>query len=113
MATDALEKPSTVNTSSQDVLEPGSSDADYVYAAIKDITFGSVAGMVGKMIEYPFDTVKVRLQSQSDHSSYRYSGPIDCFRKSVRRDGAFSLYRGLSAPLLGAAVENSSLFLSV
>ncbi|KAK3310011.1 mitochondrial carrier domain-containing protein [Chaetomium strumarium] len=78
--------------------------------AIEDILYGSVAGVVGKYIEYPFDTVKVRLQSQPDHLPLRYKGPIDCFRQSIRADGVLGLYRGISAPLVGAALENSSLF---
>jgi ornithine carrier protein len=78
--------------------------------AVEDITYGSVAGIVGKYIEYPFDTVKVRLQSQPDHLPLRYKGPIDCFAQSIRADGFLGLYRGISAPLVGAAIENSSLF---
>lgn len=69
-----------------------------------------MAGIVGKYIEYPFDTVKVRLQSQPDHLPLRYKGPLDCFRQSIRSDGVLGLYRGISAPLVGAALENSSLF---
>lgn len=69
-----------------------------------------VAGIVGKYIEYPFDTVKVRLQSQPDHLPPRYKGPLDCFRKSILADGVLGLYRGISAPLVGAALETSSLF---
>lgn len=78
--------------------------------AIEDITYGSIAGIVGKYIEYPFDTVKVRLQSQPDHLPLRYTGPLDCFRQSIRADGFLGLYRGISAPLFGAAAETSSLF---
>ncbi|KAL2260642.1 hypothetical protein VTK26DRAFT_5300 [Humicola hyalothermophila] len=78
--------------------------------AAEDIVYGSVAGVVGKYIEYPFDTVKVRLQSQPDHLPLQYKGPIDCFRQSIRADGFLGLYRGISAPLVGAALENSSLF---
>ncbi|KAI9694603.1 MAG: hypothetical protein M1822_000219 [Bathelium mastoideum] len=80
--------------------------------AVKDIVFGSTAGIVGKFVEYPLDTVKVRLQSQPDHLPLRYTGPLDCIEQSLRRDGFLSLYRGISAPLAGAAIENSSLFLS-
>ncbi|KAL9637038.1 MAG: hypothetical protein Q9164_002459 [Protoblastenia rupestris] len=80
--------------------------------ALKDVIFGSIAGCIGKTIEYPFDTVKVRLQSQSLHSPV-YSGPVDCFKQSIRADGVIrGLYRGISAPLVGAAVETSSLFFS-
>ncbi|TGJ87816.1 hypothetical protein E0Z10_g987 [Xylaria hypoxylon] len=78
---------------------------------IEDLTYGSTAGIVGKYIEYPFDTVKVRLQSQPDHLPPRYTGPLDCFRQSIKADGVLGLYRGISAPLFGAAAETSSLFL--
>ncbi|TAQ89552.1 hypothetical protein B7494_g2112 [Chlorociboria aeruginascens] len=78
--------------------------------AMEDIIFGSIAGIAGKYIEYPFDTVKVRLQSQPDHLPLRYKGPIDCFRQSISSDGLLGLYRGISAPLVGAALETSSLF---
>ncbi|KAL6711938.1 mitochondrial ornithine carrier protein [Coniothyrium glycines] len=80
--------------------------------AVKDIVCGSTAGVVGKYIEYPFDTVKVRLQSQPDNLPLRYTGPLDCFKKSLQRDGFFGIYRGISAPLVGAAVETSTLFFS-
>jgi ornithine carrier protein len=69
-----------------------------------------IAGAAGKYIEYPFDTVKVRLQSQPDHLPLRYTGPLDCFKQSIRSEGFLSLYRGISAPLVGAALETSSLF---
>ena len=72
--------------------------------------YAQLAGVVGKYIEYPFDTVKVRLQSQPDHLPLRYTGPLDCFRQSIKADGVLGLYRGITAPLLGAAAETSSLF---
>ncbi|KAF4972189.1 hypothetical protein FZEAL_9651 [Fusarium zealandicum] len=79
--------------------------------AVEDVVCGSTAGAVGKYIEYPFDTVKVRLQSQPDHLPLRYTGPLDCFRQAIKSDGVLGLYRGISAPLVGAAAETSSLFL--
>ena len=83
--------------------------------ALKDIVFGSTAGVLGKYIEYPFDTVKVRLQSQSNvPGADRLAGPLDAFRQAFHApEGPIrSLYRGISAPLVGAAVETSSLFFS-
>ncbi|KAA8896288.1 mitochondrial carrier domain-containing protein [Sphaerosporella brunnea] len=80
--------------------------------AMKDIAFGSLAGMIGKVFEYPFDTVKVRLQSQPDDRPLRYRGPIDCFAQSLRQDGLRGMYRGISSPMVGAAAENSCLFFS-
>ncbi|KAL8645768.1 MAG: hypothetical protein Q9210_006527, partial [Variospora velana] len=85
---------------------------DHGHEAFKDVTFGSIAGIVGKFMEYPFDTIKVRLQSQPHPPVF--AGPLDCFRQSLLspEGGLKSLYRGISAPLLGAAVETSSLFFS-
>jgi mitochondrial ornithine carrier protein len=84
--------------------------------AAKDIAFGSTAGVLGKFVEYPFDTVKVRLQSQSTSplSTHTFHGPLDAFAGAWRSpEGPMkSLYRGISAPLFGAAVETSSLFFS-
>jgi len=74
------------------------------------LTTPQIAGVAGKYIEYPFDTVKVRLQSQPDTLPLLYRGPLDCFKQSIRSDGLYSLYRGISAPLVGAALETSSLF---
>ncbi|KAJ3729688.1 mitochondrial carrier domain-containing protein [Lentinula raphanica] len=79
---------------------------------LKDITFGSIAGMVSKVFEHPFDLTKVRLQSQVLDSSARFAGPIDCLTKTWRNEGVRGLYRGLPAPVAGAMVENASLFLS-
>lgn len=83
--------------------------------AFKDILFGSIAGILGKYIEYPFDTVKVRLQAQSSApGAVKLRGPVDAFVTAFRSsEGPVrSLYRGVSAPLFGAAVEISSLFFS-
>ncbi|KAI1828695.1 amino acid transporter arg-13 [Xylaria intraflava] len=90
--------------------EPVARQRSVVMEVVEDLTYGSIAGIVGKYIEYPFDTVKVRLQSQPDHLPPRYTGPLDCFRQSLKADGFLGLYRGISAPLFGAAAETSSLF---
>jgi ornithine carrier protein len=103
----------TQPTVKDDTIAAGSKMSAQGKEALKDIVFGSFAGIVGKVIEYPFDTVKVRLQAQPDHLPLRYTGPLDCFRQSLRQDGVVGLYRGISAPLFGAAVETSSLFFSV
>ncbi|KAF3938540.1 Mitoferrin-2A [Dactylella cylindrospora] len=63
--------------------------------------------MVGKVIEYPFDTVKVRLQTQN-----QFKGPLDCFAQGLKNDGITGLYRGIAPPMVGAAAENAGLFFS-
>lgn len=94
-------------------ITPPTLDRTQGTEALKDVACGSVAGIVGKYFEYPFDTVKVRLQSQPNHLPLKYNGPWDCFKKSLKQDGFLGIYRGISAPLVGAAVESSCLFFSV
>ncbi|GBE87547.1 mitochondrial carrier [Sparassis latifolia] len=78
--------------------------------ALKDITFGSIAGITSKFFEHPFDLTKVRLQSQVLDETARFSGPIDCLRQTFKNEGIRGLYRGLPAPIVGAMAENASLF---
>ncbi len=47
---------------------------------------------MGKIVEYPFDTIKVRLQVQSIESPL-YKGPIDCIQKSLHEEGVRGLYK--------------------
>lgn len=61
--------------------------------AIKDIAFGSIAGMVSKVFEHPFDLTKVRLQSQVLDSTARFNGPIDCLMQTWTKEGIRGLYR--------------------
>lgn len=74
-----------------------------------EIIAGSVAGSAAKLIEYPFDTTKVKLQAQ-DIRNPVYRGAVDCMWRTIRTEGVMGLYRGLSAPLVAASAENATLF---
>ncbi|KAG2204534.1 hypothetical protein INT47_012593 [Mucor saturninus] len=76
---------------------------------IDDLLFGSFAGMVGKFAEYPFDTIKVRLQTQPLDHPY-FSGPWDCFKTTLKQEGMKGFFTGMSSPLVGSMVENAALF---
>lgn len=90
--------------------EPSTPPKSTAVQMFKEISYGSVAGMISKVFEHPFDLTKVRLQSQVLDSSARFSGPIDCLRKTWLNEGIRGLYRGLPAPVFGAMAENASLF---
>ncbi|KAG0700575.1 mitochondrial carrier domain-containing protein [Suillus ampliporus] len=80
--------------------------------AVKDIAFGSIAGMVAEVFEYPFDLAKVRLQSQVLHNTASFGGPLDCLTQTWRDEGVRGLYRGLPVPIFGAMAETASLFVA-
>ncbi|KIJ63770.1 hypothetical protein HYDPIDRAFT_155268 [Hydnomerulius pinastri MD-312] len=91
--------------------ESKSTTSPVIHAA-KDIAFGSIAGICSKVFEHPFDLTKVRLQSQVLDATARFNGPIDCLVRTWQNEGIRGLYRGLPAPVVGAMVENATLFVS-
>jgi hypothetical protein len=76
-----------------------------------NLVAGTTSGFSGKLVEYPFDTIKVLLQTQ-DPRKPAFTGPINCFFTTWRDYGIRGLYRGLLTPLLGSAMENAALFTS-
>ncbi|KAJ3073564.1 Mitochondrial carrier protein ymc2 [Podochytrium sp. JEL0797] len=63
----------------------------------KELFAGCVGGIVQVMTGQPFDTVKVRLQTQPD----QYSSMVDCVKKTVKNEGFKGFYKGALTPLIG------------
>ncbi|CCC67744.1 hypothetical protein NCAS_0A11860 [Naumovozyma castellii] len=81
-----------------------------VQNALSDIVNGSIAGAFGKIIEYPFDTVKVRLQTQGSHI---FPTTWSCIKYTYHNEGVWrGFFQGIGSPLFGAALENATLFVS-
>ncbi|KAM9738250.1 electrogenic aspartate/glutamate antiporter SLC25A13, mitochondrial isoform 2-T2 [Menidia menidia] len=82
-----------------------------VAESIYRFSLGSVAGAVGATAVYPIDLVKTRMQNQRSSGSVvgelMYKNSFDCFKKVVRYEGFFGLYRGLVPQLLGVAPEKA------
>ncbi|KAI9343832.1 mitochondrial carrier domain-containing protein [Pilaira anomala] len=83
--------------------------ASNIRLQLEDLTFGSIGGMVGKVVEYPFDTIKVRLQTQSVENPI-FKGPMDCLKSTIKEEGIKGLFKGMSSPIVGAMLENAVLF---
>lgn len=71
----------------------------------KEIAYGAIAGCLGKIIEFPFDTVKVRLQSAHGAQSTTH-----VITNIFRQEGISAFYKGIKAPLVGACLESGVLF---
>ena len=67
-------------------------------SARDDFIAGAVAGFVVKLLEYPLDTIKVRLQTQTGGGPAL--GPLGMLAQTVRNDGVARRYKGTSAPRL-------------
>ena len=74
-----------------------------------DFGFGFVAGVTGTIAGYPFDTVKVRLQTQTLNHRL-YSGSLDCFIKIAKQESLLGFYKGMSSPMFGVALINGIVF---
>lgn len=68
----------------------------------KNFFSGGFGGMCTVVVGHPFDTIKVRLQTQSATSPL-YSGAWDCTRQTVAREGARALYKGMFSPLVASS----------
>lgn len=65
---------------------------------------------VGASAVYPIDLVKTRMQNQRTGSfigELMYRNSFDCFKKVIRHEGVFGLYRGLLPQLMGVAPEKA------
>jgi len=79
--------------------------------AIKDLTAGTGGGILQCLVGHPFDTVKVRLQTDSV-TNPKYNGVVDCVKKIVGEEGVGGLFKGVQSPLTGIAALNAVLFFS-
>ncbi|KAF9402402.1 hypothetical protein BGZ94_004943 [Podila epigama] len=73
-----------------------------------DFVAGSLGGMAQVTVGQPMDTIKTRLQIEGP--SGRFSGPMDCLRKTIQNEGFLGLYKGMASPLVGVAAVNALLF---
>lgn len=72
---------------------------------------GAISGSLSKLVVYPLDTVKKRLQAQAFFAGQRhYKGMWDCFHTMTTTEGARSLYKGLVPSVLKNAVATSLSF---
>jgi hypothetical protein len=82
---------------------------DSAYSVMVDTIAGIFGGMAGKAVEYPADTIKVKLQAQTTTGT-SFTGPLDCLRQTIKNSGIRGLYAGLPVPLLGSMAEMGVLF---
>ncbi|CAO3677808.1 unnamed protein product [Rhizopus stolonifer] len=75
----------------------------------QDLIAGTCGGWAQVVVGHPFDTLKVRLQTQPSPPIYKNA--IDCFRKLVQSDGPKGLYRGVASPLAGIGLCNAVVFM--
>ncbi|KAF8722640.1 hypothetical protein AX14_009741 [Amanita brunnescens Koide BX004] len=73
-----------------------------------DFVAGTLSGIAGLVIGHPFDTVKVRFQSPT--IARQYTSTVHAFVSIVREESLAGLFKGITSPLLTAALLNGLAF---
>ncbi|GMG54145.1 unnamed protein product [Ambrosiozyma monospora] len=100
----------------QNIIMTANDDAfqarkEFALRCLNEIVVGSISGAIGKVVEFPFDTMKVRLQYSRSLPVPLFSSTFDCIQKTYTREGLYrGFYKGLFAPMIGASFEISTLF---
>eukprot|EP00117_Sycon_ciliatum_P025815 scpid63831/ scgid21340/ Mitochondrial carnitine/acylcarnitine carrier protein CACL; CACT-like; Solute carrier family 25 member 29 len=76
----------------------------------KDFVAGWCGGCAGILVGHPFDTVKVRVQTQPLGTQGRYNGVLHCFYKTVQTEGVRGLFKGMLSPVVFSAGINAIVF---
>lgn len=88
-------------------------ERDIFRDSLREIFLGSVSGACGKLVEFPFDTIKVRLQYSQSLPHPLYNSTFHAIKKTYNNEGIIKgFYKGLKVPILGASMEVSCLFFS-
>jgi len=77
---------------------------------IKAVLAGGIAGGIEICITFPTEYVKTQLQLVDKTSPPKYTGIIDCVKKTVSSHGVRGLYRGLSSLVYGSIPKSAIRF---
>lgn len=79
--------------------------------AAKDYVAGFAAGVATVFIGHPFDTVKVKLQTQNTEvNTLKYRNAAHCIIHILKSEGVKGFYKGATSSFVGNALESSLLF---
>lgn len=77
---------------------------------LKGIIAGGITGGIEICITFPTEYVKTQLQLDEKGAAKKYNGIADCVKKTVKTNGFFGLYRGLSVLLYGSIPKSAVRF---
>lgn len=86
-------------------------EQSFVRRTVKNLVSGTFSGIAVCLVGHPFDTLKVRLQTQPVDKPV-YKGLLDCFVKTMKWEGIGGLYKGVGSPIVGQMFFRATLFTS-
>ena len=73
---------------------------------VHDFVAGTCAGIALTIVGHPFDTIKVRLQTEST----LFRNGYDCLKQTITNEGILALYKGMSGPMSTIPLVNALTF---
>ena len=82
-------------------INPYQKQSDFI-GLLSKFAQAQTAALCAAYVSYPFDTVRRRLQMQSEKpkEEWVYSGTMDCFAKIMKEDGMGAMFKGAGANAL-------------
>ncbi|EDO38163.1 predicted protein [Nematostella vectensis] len=93
----------------EDIIPPSYPGESFLYRSLKNTISGTAGGISVCLVGHPFDTLKVRLQTQPVDRPV-YKGLVDCFVKTLKWEGIGGLYKGVGSPIVGQMFFRATLF---
>ncbi|KYR00575.1 mitochondrial substrate carrier family protein [Tieghemostelium lacteum] len=75
---------------------------------VRNFIAGSASGVACTLAGHPFDTLKVRLQTEGTKG--RFNGLFHCLTTTIKEEGFLGLYKGATPPMIGMSIINSCMF---
>ncbi|KAJ3214434.1 hypothetical protein HDU67_001674 [Dinochytrium kinnereticum] len=92
-------------------VRPKKNAVNYNVERIIGLPAGILSGATKLLVGHPFDTVKVRMQTEGGFG--RFKGPLDCLLQTIRKEGFRALYKGATPPLIGWSLMDSTQMLTL
>ena len=99
-----VKKPLAVKLLQPQVVEPLKTEISFK-SVFNSIVAASVSNMMGIAVGHPLDTMKVRMQMQTESVSFR-----SCLFNLVYYEGLRGLFKGMTQPLIASVPWNSGVF---
>ncbi|GME99477.1 unnamed protein product [Ambrosiozyma monospora] len=88
-------------------------EKSFAQQAMTEIIVGSISGAIGKIVEFPFDSIKVKLQYSQSLPTAIFTSTWHCIKSTWIHEGWYNgFYKGLMSPMIGSSLEIASLFVS-
>ncbi|PVU99621.1 hypothetical protein BB559_000534 [Furculomyces boomerangus] len=75
---------------------------------VQEFIAGTFGGWAQVVVGHPFDTLKVRMQTQPTPPIYKNT--IHCLQTTIKNEGLAGLYKGVASPMMGIGFCNAVVF---